>query len=437
MPIRHVCHICTGIRRLSLWLWRDRSANVAIVFALCLVPLLLAGGGAIDFSRYYGARQEAQDALDAAVLAGAAKNSAAVAADTFNAWKVDLNGSVITATSSDFSGCTSSSATCSGTIKATMKTTLLPTAGISSLPLTLTASAARGTSANASGPCIWLTGYGFWTTGKLNAPTCEVEVLNGSATMYWGSGTITSKLCLARGVAIGSRDGSIVDSSGSASLSLNCSTTADPYAGKYADPSHSGCNHNYFARYSSVTLYPGVYCGGMTFTSGTVTFSPGVYIIRGGVVNFYSGVRATGAGVVFYFADTNSYMTVSSNATASFTAPTTSSCGIYNGVNSCDYTGVLMFEPRSLSYQCSGLFGFLGCVLLPWTTYGSTFALVYANGSLTTTGLIYLPSRRVTINDTLTNHGGMVLGGMVIYSGTVVAVDGGTSADSGAVRLSR
>src|SRR5919199_4656950 len=46
----------------------DRGGNLAIIFALVLVPLLGAAGVALDYARASALRTELQSALDAAVL---------------------------------------------------------------------------------------------------------------------------------------------------------------------------------------------------------------------------------------------------------------------------------------------------------------------------------------------------------------------------------
>jgi Flp pilus assembly protein TadG len=51
----------------------DRGGNVAITFGVLLIPLVLAAGTAVDFSRASGAKAHLQSAADAAVLAAAAQ----------------------------------------------------------------------------------------------------------------------------------------------------------------------------------------------------------------------------------------------------------------------------------------------------------------------------------------------------------------------------
>jgi hypothetical protein len=77
----------------------------------------------------------------------------------------------------------------------------------------------------------------------------------------------------------------------------------------------------------ATTLSPGYYSGGINFNSPnsgtyTVTLSPGVYYIDGGI-NINSGVTVTGTGVTIYLASGS--FNVNSGATLKLTAPSTGS----------------------------------------------------------------------------------------------------------------
>src|SRR5437868_3983198 len=50
---------------------RDPRGNVAVIFAITLLPILAAIGGAIDYSIASSQRTKIQAALDSAILAGA------------------------------------------------------------------------------------------------------------------------------------------------------------------------------------------------------------------------------------------------------------------------------------------------------------------------------------------------------------------------------
>ena len=69
---------------------RDKSGNVAIMFALALLPLMIAIGMAVDVTKVLSTRMQLQDALDAATLAALSETTpddqrAKVAKATFNA----------------------------------------------------------------------------------------------------------------------------------------------------------------------------------------------------------------------------------------------------------------------------------------------------------------------------------------------------------------
>jgi len=123
----------------------DRSGNVAIVFALMAVVLMLAIGAAVDIGRWLHARDQTVAAVDAAVLAGGRylqtnptdSAGAIAAAQKFYAQNVTsrlpvLNDSISFAVGSD-----GMSMTASGT--AYIKTPFLQFASIDKLPLVSTA----------------------------------------------------------------------------------------------------------------------------------------------------------------------------------------------------------------------------------------------------------------------------------------------------------
>src|SRR5690242_7469268 len=66
----------------------DRSGQIALMFALAMLPISLGVGAAVDYSRAGSVKAQLQSALDAAVLAGAADQTSAqvsTATDTFKA----------------------------------------------------------------------------------------------------------------------------------------------------------------------------------------------------------------------------------------------------------------------------------------------------------------------------------------------------------------
>jgi hypothetical protein len=124
--------------------------------------------------------------------------------------------------------------------------------------------------------------------------------------------------------------------------------TGDPMQNAQA-PSYGSCDHESQVQLTGVnaTLSPGVYCGGIKLSSSTVTFSAGVYILKGGGLSVESGSFITGSGVSFYntgTASTAGRIYISSNSGAQVAAPTTGSMA-----------GILFFQDRALPSSNSSL----------------------------------------------------------------------------------
>jgi len=102
---------------------------------------------------------------------------------------------------------------------------------------------------------------------------------------------------------------------------------ADPYA-NVSFPSFSGCDQHNFSSHATVTVNPGVYCGGMKLNAGAnVTMSPGIYYMDQGSLSVNGSAQLTGTGVTIVFTSTtgNNYATASINggAVVNLTPPTT------------------------------------------------------------------------------------------------------------------
>lgn len=152
----------------------------------------------------------------------------------------------------------------------------------------------------------------------------------------------------------------------------------DPIAGRYPAPATSPCTYNSVQRYNtgtSVTLSPGVYCGGIDLggSLASATFLPGRYVLVGGGLTIGSGVAATGTGVTFYntFATGRPYqeIRITSSSTVSFSAPTTgadkamlfwqnplvnwssNNGSIITGGSNSVFEGILYFPTTDLTYS--------------------------------------------------------------------------------------
>ena len=134
------------------------------------------------------------------------------------------------------------------------------------------------------------------------------------------------------------------------------------------------------------------FCSGLD-AKGTVTFSPGLYIIEtgsltvnGGDLNSTSIVQLTGSGVTFYFRS-GGYFNLGSKARLNLSAPT-----------SGPFSGILFFGSR--------------------TTAGATQTISGKSGS-TLQGAIYMPASNITFtgSSSTTNGCTQVIGSTVTFSG--------------------
>jgi hypothetical protein len=107
-------------------------------------------------------------------------------------------------------------------------------------------------------------------------------------------------------------------------------------------PTFVSCNHTGASYTVSTTIFPGTYCGGLTISNGTVTMSPGLYIITGGVN--ITGATIQGTGVTMYLTKGggSGFGTFSLQySTMNVSAPTDSSAG---GI-----PGIVLFGDRTWS----------------------------------------------------------------------------------------
>ncbi|MEO0543557.1 MAG: pilus assembly protein TadG-related protein [Pseudomonadota bacterium] len=89
----------------------------------------------------------------------------------------------------------------------------------------------------------------------------------------------------------------------------NCPSVSDPLVAR-PKPTIGGCNYsNRQITGQTITLSPGVYCGGLTVGSGSnVTFNPGIYIIKDGVFTVKTNASVYGRNVGFFFNGSGTYL---------------------------------------------------------------------------------------------------------------------------------
>src|SRR5204862_3735120 len=108
-------------------------------------------------------------------------------------------------------------------------------------------------------------------------------------------------------------------------ISTSVARVADPYA-IVSIPFFTGCTASNFTAKSTITIDPGVYCGGMQFNAhANVTFNPGIYYIDQGSFSVNGGAVISGDGVTVIFTSSTMMnwptVTINGGASINLTSP--------------------------------------------------------------------------------------------------------------------
>ncbi|MEZ5947568.1 MAG: pilus assembly protein TadG-related protein [Hyphomonas sp.] len=348
---------------------RDTSANIALTTGLAILPIIVVVGMAFDMSMIENRKRDLQDALDFTLLSAAPGDLpgfSARADDYFETNTYDLDSVRPTVNVSyDDSG---TRILYNGQASATVPTTFQGLIGRPSVTVTVSSqvSAAKG---DASQGCIWLTSSNKSQALLLNngadivAAGCKINVAStASNAAVFNSGITldTDTICVA--------SNSVLNNYGPIDqLETGCAAEPEPFGATIPQPTSNTCTYSNINISGSTTLNPGTYCGWVNFntnSTNTITFNPGLYIIKNGGWNVNGG-KWRGTGVSFYYADTSK---IQFNSAVDFNVdPPTSGT----------YKDLIFFEKKGLS--------------------NSQFVLDDSKG-FKTKGLIWLPSRGTTWN---------------------------------------
>lgn len=200
----------------------------------------------------------------------------------------------------------------------------------------------------------------------LDANGCSIySNSTNSSGFYLGSGsTIKADLACSAG--------GVYNKGGTSSTDVltDCPPLADPLAGR-ATPKVGACDYNKVSVSSgTVTLQPGVYCGGLTIKgTANVTLAEGDYIIKDGLFFVNDDAVVKGKNVAFYLTGLLSLIQFWGNATIDL-----------SGAEDGDMAGLLFFEDPA-----SGPFRFHN---------------IRAAHAYNLTGTIYLPKGNLLVDPT-------------------------------------
>src|ERR1051326_32132 len=285
-------------RRLGWGVWWQCRGSAVPIFAVSLVPIMGLVGAATDFSRANNVRSQMQGALDAAILAGAKDDTASWTQTPQNTFSALFQAKGISANTPSF--VLNGDGSFTGSTSASVPMDFLGSLGISTMNVRASATAMLAPTSPQSEYCLLalnltaaqsmkVAGNGNIT---ITAPSCVMQVNSNSAdsTDLTGNAQVnTTDNCIVGSVRTADH------SSISPAPDAVCKTLPDPFA-NYSKPSAGNCDYtNYsLSGNKTVTLSPGVYCGGMNFSGNVnVTFdnstNNGLFIIKDGVITETGG----------------------------------------------------------------------------------------------------------------------------------------------------
>ena len=243
------------------WKSFDERGNVAMVFSLAFLPMLLFAGASVDYGRALSTGAIMQTAVDQAVLTAAGQSADAritVANTIINATLTRSNwtmGSPAFTTNPD--GSFTGSVTIS--IPTTLMSMIVPTISITRAATAIPGAGAISGSAGATDDsCIF-------TTGEMLALTTDVMVFNGSPSVnLTGCSIRSNKSIKCNGGNIGANQAYAVGS-----IEGSCTNPASN-----SHPGQPVMPDNYAATASNISLQCGTSAGGVTWTTSAAGALP-------------------------------------------------------------------------------------------------------------------------------------------------------------------
>ncbi|TPI12523.1 hypothetical protein FJW06_17025 [Mesorhizobium sp. B4-1-3] len=344
----------------------EAGGNVATIFALTL-PVVVGGAGlGVETSYWYYSSLKLQAIADAAAYAGALEK---------------IQGSDMTTITAAASSSAASNGLGSGTIVVNTPPTSGPNTGKKAVEVILNQNLDRlftsiftqtkvpeqarsvALITDASKACVLALNpsaskaalFSGNTSVKLTGCSVMADSIASDALKVQGSAGLQADcLISAGGISLNNPVTTVCKSP-----VTNALPASDPFASLPAPAASNPCQ-NISKGKQAQTLQPGTYCSGMSL-SGTVTLSPGVYVVQGNM-KINGNAVVSGSGVTIFMAGSNTVF-INGNAAVTLSAPTSGT-----------YSGVLFYGDRSGS------------------SASSTF-----NGTATSllTGAIYFPKQQV------------------------------------------
>jgi len=309
----------------------DERGNIAVIFALCAVPVMLIASLALDFSQTEQTKRAVRDALDSAALASVADATLDQTTRSAYARKVfadNFDRNVNVRLSDSYTNGIF-------TIKGDVTVPTMLGGMINQKSLNFTTSSSAKLEQEGSICVLALAPDGpnrLFFDGRIdfNAPNCAIHVNSSDvgAIANIGTGVPQADMFCAVGSGSGKFD---------PPMNSECETVRDPYAhldfstlaGNCKGGGKTQVKTNGSKGVSSTTMTPGLYCKGLKISGTNVTFDPGVYIIQDGPLWFRKGSISTAHGATFIMIGKQASLRIDHGAELFVRAPTT---GKYAGL---------------------------------------------------------------------------------------------------------
>ena len=350
---------------------KNALGSVALIFGITAPVALVLGGIGLSYSVAVTTKTQMQAALDAGALAGTALPWESSDNDRISAARRVYNGNFSPSGSSfqvtggkpnfELNG-----VEVSGTASSKVHTVFAGLLGAEWATVSVSAAAKKMDSEP-----ICVLGLNlqqratidFNGGAQLHADNCVVQANsdNGEGINQVGHPMLTAKRI---GVS-----GNFVGSGYSPAPITGTVPVADPYA-SLVFPMIGSCKANDLKiTNDTVALQPGTYCGGIAVQgNSTITFAPGIYIMKDGPLWMTGGTVATGKEVMFAFTGTDSTFSMEGSSTLNVTSPA-----------SGPYTNMQFFERNAVSSKPNG----------------DLWAGVVGNNTVTFDGVMYMPDHQI------------------------------------------
>jgi hypothetical protein len=240
--------------------------------------------------------------------------------------------------------------------------------------------------------------------GNLKTIGCAIMVNSRSANAIT---TLASPSVIAPSVAVvGGPDTKPIGIPGPYSAGVPLPPGGPDPLSSLAMPEVGACNGAYgaYQDFTGTTLSPGVYCGGISIKAGTVTMSPGLYILAGGGL-YLKNVVLTGTGVTIV----NTNAPTADGGAANF--------GVPNALSSVDNSAIEI-ETNSDVRLSAMTTGSLAGVLFYGDPSAGVSGVTYTNYLYSSSdnalqGAVYFPTERLQAK----SHSNLTLNGAVVVQG--------------------